>query len=1336
MLGHGSPSSFALALASSSVLSCAVLADRAVGQERGPAALPAIAAPAEPPITPAQDPLRLQLTWGDGEVGAWIGRVQVDRGTFTDLALLGLDADAAGSAWLDGGQLRIGDLSPHKSDSIEVTAEASPDAKLIVELASGPAATPAHAQVPLADLAKRPFQIRLDDRGNTLDVAMVPKPVVQILIKRDSPQQDSLIFSPGQQLSFEATLELPGSLHGTTVDIQTTLSPARRTDAPPLWADSLKLNVPVTGRPKIDLNVPLQQPEGVYTVRVAVSRPSGYFRDKFFAGAAAVAERTFDIVVIDPRPAAAAAGRWSHVLEIDPTNPGWIDRLPSWTQFRRIPGLNLNHGPLGSIRAGTVSLPAGRFIELPPTAPDAESHWQAYTLPLEAVGEPHILEVDYPVAEEQHFGLTILEPNAAGVVDGAPRDVGVFVEGLGRAGKPRGTQRVLFWPRTQTPLLVVTNRHPTAAARFGPLRVQRRIGPLADRPADSAARERLMAAFVARPLVAETFGATQTGTVAHPVVAPRSLDDLQTFYESATRLSDHLRHGGYNAAVVSALADGSSIFPLASSSLTPIYDSGRLMNRLQESDGLELALRVFDRDGLTLIPAVELAAPLAQLEELRRRSDPRTSGLEWVGPDGRTWLEANGSRGGLAPYYNLLDPRVQQAVLKIVAEIVGRYGNHAAFGGLAVQLNGDGYMQLPPPEWGLDDVTIARFERATGISVAATGPERFAARHELIVSQYADSWRSWRATEVARFYGQLAGVVRGNTDRRLLLTTEKLFDHPQIGQRIRPRLLDENRIAATLTELGLDRQMLDRTPGLVLCPTCYVGPTKPLCDSANDLELNQYFAGWRQQSSSDTLPGAVLYHRSKELRLPSFAARIGPTLRLVDELRITCEPTASGADARRPYLEALAVNDPAVLVDGGDLLPLSQDEKLREIRAAISRLPALAQGSEIAKQPVVARTIAEDGETTIVVMNVSPWAASARVKLEMPRGATLEPLADVAQDSNSATVQGVALAAGHQSWSLDLEPYDLRAVRIAVPGAKAVDIDVDLSGEARAELKAQLDDLTSRDLSSRREYRELANPSFEPIGGAAQVPGWRLSKNSADATVQLDATAPQDGKTCLYFRNNGQFAAIESDSFRLPATGQLTMTVYARGKNTGPGAELRLAFELEDGGRMIRRASSVRCSETERPNPQWGRPLAILFNDLPMDSRGKMRVVFEITGPGEMWLDNIIMYDLLFPLSWYGNAKAETFQLFKLTRAAETAYEKEQISDCLQLLDGYWPRFVMTHTPPVAPKVATLPAPASAGPPDQRQESQASPAAPPANEGQQPVPGVSDRLKRWMPILR
>jgi hypothetical protein len=192
------------------------------------------------------------------------------------------------------------------------------------------------------------------------------------------------------------------------------------------------------------------------------------------------------------------------------------------------------------------------------------------------------------------------------------------------------------------------------------------------------------------------------------------------------------------------------------------------------------------------------------------------------------------------------------------------------------------------------------------------------------------------------------------------------------------------------------------------------------------------------------------------------------------------------------------------------------------------------------------------------------------------------------------------------------------------------------------------------------------------------------------------------------------------------------MMVFARCKTADPATELRLVCEWENRGQRDRRAAKVQCAQLVRPNQDWDpRPLAIPYVDLPLDSQATMRIVFELNGPGEIWLDNVTMYDLLFPLSWYGNSQAEKLQLVKLTGSAENAFERDQLSDCLQLLDGYWPRFVMAYRPPNAPKVAVRPGVAAAAPPPQGQPPNAAP-APPADQNQPAAPGVMDRFKRWV----
>ena len=50
-------------------------------------------------------------------------------------------------------------------------------------------------------------------------------------------------------------------------------------------------------------------------------------------------------------------------------------------------------------------------------------------------------------------------------------------------------------------------------------------------------------------------------------------------------------------------------------------------------DGLELLFRLFDREKLKLIPALNFASPLPELEAIKRTSGVQAVGVEWIGPD-------------------------------------------------------------------------------------------------------------------------------------------------------------------------------------------------------------------------------------------------------------------------------------------------------------------------------------------------------------------------------------------------------------------------------------------------------------------------------------------------------------------------------------------------------------------------------------------------------------------------------------------------------------------------------------------------------------------------------
>jgi hypothetical protein len=350
--------------------------------------------------------------------------------------------------------------------------------------------------------------------------------------------------------------------------------------------------------------------------------------------------------------------------------------------------------------------------------------------------------------------------------------------------------------------------------------------------------------------------------------------------------------------------------------------------------------------------------------------------------------------------------------------------------------------------------------------------------------------------------------------------------------------------------------------------------------------------------------------------------------------------------------------------------------------------------------------------------------------LELPRSSILEPISAPNSDSNIKPLKPVSFEAGRQSWKITLEPYGVQAVRVATTGIKVVEVRGVLNAAGQGELIANLKDLANRDLSAPSEYRALPNPSFESLNGP--LVGWRLRNPAAGANVELDATLPQDGKTSLYLHGQ-QTATVESDPFPTPATGQLAMSVYARGDNLGPNAELKLIFETEVNGKTSRKSAAVKAPQLQQ-NQQWGRPFAIYVNDLPLNSRGTMRIVFELTGPGEVWLDNIKLYDLLCPLKFYPTAQEEILKLLRRGHDAQTAFDEGQVVECLGMLDGYWPHFVKTYTPRPVPKVAALPAAPSGQPSQQAGDSGRSLSKP--NEGEQPVPGIGDRIKRMVPILR
>jgi hypothetical protein len=245
----------------------------------------------------------------------------------------------------------------------------------------------------------------------------------------------------------------------------------------------------------------------------------------------------------------------------------------------------------------------------------------------------------------------------------------------------------------------------------------------------------------------------------------------------------------------------------------------------------------------------------------------------------------------------------------------------------------------------------------------------------------------------------------------------------------------------------------------------------------------------------------------------------------------------------------------------------------------------------------------------------------------------------------------------------------------------------------------------------------LDNAGFQrPATAADPVPGWAVSRRLG-VTVQLDKTQRRAGGQSVRIASDGPVACLVSRSFDPPATGRLSMSVWLRVADAQRQPPLRLALEGKLDGRDFFRFAALGQAQTPA---QPGIPIAATWrqfifqvDDLPLEGLSSLHVRFDLLGKGEVWVDDVQLYDLAFN-------EPELRALYKLITLADITLQNGQVSDCMKLLEGYWPRFLVQHVPLAADAaVAIKPEP----PPPAADQPAASP----------PQTGFMDRMKNMLP---
>ncbi len=1290
--------------------------------------------------------LHFRITWGGGEPRKWRAIITLSEGKVLRFQNLGMDPDEPGSVWIQQGagglprdslwegliganssMVVVRPPSPRTYQGLDVLVEGPPDASLLLVFwTDDPPQKRRWVTIPLNEISHRELTVDLDESGNRLFVHRREDDTLRV-----DPERQVLLFSPEETIKFNIYLNMPGGVTDQRLRLQARLVRSRENTE--LW--TTEIDWQPTAQPRVPLELSAPKEQGVYELKVSISSSPrlplpnlvslpgwGSIRSLPELPEPAwskpkIAERTIQLTVVRPDrpPMMVSSASWRQVGQIEPGSTKWWEKLPGISQPIRL--LHLLRPPFGSGQSRLVQLQKVPWTELEASAGSSEPSWEAYTLPVDKVGKPHIVEVEVTNTSPQSVAICILEANGGGGVYPFGLDSGITITSESTRFRLPGESvwhRLVFWPRTKEPILLVSNLHSIHPARLGRIRVL--AGPDHLTPADATPPEagsRLFAAYFHRPLFPELFGATQV-----PLGKSRmGADDWHTFYEGGRRLIEYLAYAGYGGVMLTVLAEGSTIYPSQLLEPTPRHESGALIEAGLDpirKDVLELLFRLFDRENLKLIPALEFATPLPELERIIREDPFQLDYLRLIDETGCPLVEKARSSGGLGPYYNILEPRVQAAVEAVIVELVSRYGHHPSFGGIAVHLSPSNFTQFPKPLCPLDDLTVARFQRETGLVLPGSGPERFAARAQWLRESGMEKWLAWRAQLLAGFYRRLSyHVTQANPQARLYLAGYDIFGSPDLREILRPRLPHRSSIGEALLGAGFDLRLYEDAQQIVfLRPHRYEANLDSREVPSPEIAHN---TDWERLSESRVYSGVLNFQSPSHFRLDSFAEQcpIQPCY-----FWASAQLVPAGFYNRKRIAEALAYSDALWVFDGGPMLTVGQEESIQRYCRVYRRLPTVRFNrvtdslGQDPVQPLVVRYAAVQEYAYIYAVNLSPISLAAVIQLVGPEDA-------VALDLASGRTIELASQGGMFQWTINIDAYDVAAIKVRGPETRIISAQIRWNESEYEVLAKEIVALSQRLAVLRNPplWTALQNPSFElsPQEGEA-VPGWFLL--TPGAKIQLDSQISRQGKQSLRLLSEDGTATLVTHPFPPPETGRLAVRAFIRA--SAPISPVRLVIEgKKHEGEVLTLGEVLNSRLANQPSmvsSDW-QPFGDLeIPNLPADQLSVIRLRIDLMGPGELWLDDVQLCQLSF-------SRTELIELIKLLAPAEASLAQGRIGTCLRVLDSYWARFLQAYvevSEPIIASTAGLGTTKNAGP------------------HHQPTPKSSDgggwfRLRDWLP---
>ncbi len=324
------------------------------------------------------------------------------------------------------------------------------------------------------------------------------------------------------------------------------------------------------------------------------------------------------------------------------------------------------------------------------------------------------------------------------------------------------------------------------------------------------------------------------------------------------------------------------------------------------------------------------------------------------------------------------------------------------------------------------------------------------------------------------------------------------------------------------------------------------------------------------------MSAAQFYHPPQALRLASFdeASPFKDSF-----TRLMTQPLPSDVYNRQRFAQALAGRDVQLLVDGGRLMPLGQQDALHDWLAVYRQLPAapfqtLTPGKT---QPVIVRTAVWQNRTWWYAVNDSPWSVGLRLRAAVTDQTALKWLGSGPRAIAGRDDQGAY-------WDLELQPFELVAAWFPMADVQLLPPEVRVPGDVPARLGRRIADLAARVnvLKTPQPSDVLVNPGFETQPtGAEEIPGWVVSRQQG-AAARLDSATWHEGRASAHLTSGGPVASLASEPFAPPRSGRLMVLAHLKVADESRQPPLRIAVEGVLNGRSYYRPGAVGAG-TEKP---------------------------------------------------------------------------------------------------------------------------------------------------------